>query len=189
MNNIAIFASGSGSNAEQIIKHFKDSKTTKVELILCNKPDAFVLQRAENHNIKSITFTKNELCQSSKVIDALTEHKIDYIVLAGFLLLMPANIVEKYNTKIINIHPALLPKFGGKGMYGENVHRAVIEAKESTSGITIHHVNQHFDEGDTIFQAEVAVCKEDTAETLAQKIHQLEHKYFPSIIEQQLEKL
>ncbi len=184
MNNIAIFASGGGTNAENIISHFSGSKENNIELILCNKSDAFVIQRAKNHNIKSIVFNKEEFTNPSKVLDTLKKNNINFIVLAGFLWLMPKHIVEHYKGRIINIHPALLPAYGGKGMYGDNVHKAIIEAGEKKSGITIHQVNELFDDGDIIFQAEVEINNEDTPDTLAQKIHTLEYRHFPTIIEQ-----
>ncbi len=189
MKNIAIFASGSGTNAENIISYFKDSKTVAIKLILCNKADAFVVQRAKNHNINCLVFNRNELNNTTKVIDALQENQIDFVVLSGFLLLMPQNIIQKYEGKIVNIHPALLPNYGGKGMYGDNVHKAVIEAGEKESGITIHYVNQFFDKGDNIFQAKVSVEPNDTPDTLAQKIHTLEYAHFPRIIEQTINTL
>ena len=188
MKNIAIFASGSGSNAENIISYFNRTKSANVRLILCNKPEAKVLSRAERLHVKSVVFTKAELDDTSRISDILKEERIDYIVLAGFLLLVPPALIEEYRGRIINIHPALLPKFGGKGMYGDRVHKAVIEAGETLSGITIHHVNELFDSGDTIFQATVPVTATDTPDSLAEKVHALEYRYFPEIIEQEIRK-
>jgi len=179
---IAIFASGSGSNAENIYKYFEKSKNIKIELLLTNNKNAYVIERAKNLNIKCEIFDKKDL-KTNHVLDILQKNEIDFIVLAGFLLLIPENIIKKYNQKIINIHPALLPKYGGKGMYGDAVHKAVIENKEKESGITIHYVNGKYDEGDIIFQAKCKIESTDTAEKLAEKIHRLEYKYFPQIIE------
>ncbi len=189
MSNIAIFASGSGTNAENIISHFSESLEHSISLILCNNPDAYVIQRAANHNIKSVVFNRNEFFNSTEILDVLVENEIDFVVLAGFMWLMPKTIVEYYEGRIINIHPALLPAYGGKGMYGDNVHNAVIEAKEQKSGITIHQVNELFDDGDILFQADVNITTEDTPESLAQKIHELEYLHFPKIIEQTINKL
>lgn len=183
MVNVAIFASGSGSNAEKIIEYFKTNTSVSIKIILTNKKDAFVLKRAEKHKIKSYVFDKNKF-KSGDLLTVLDKNNIDYIVLAGFLWLVPSTYIKKYSNKIINIHPALLPKYGGKGMYGDNVHKAVIENKEDKSGITIHYVNENYDEGNIIFQAECDVLDNDTPETLAEKIHQLEHRHFPKVIEE-----
>lgn len=183
MKNIAIFASGSGTNAENIINHFLDSKTAKIRLVLCNKRDAFVLKRAEKYGVPTLVFSKEELVCSSKVLDYLKDYEIDVVILAGFLLLMPPEIVDQYRGRILNIHPALLPNYGGKGMYGDRVHKAVIEASEQVSGITIHQVNEQFDRGDILFQAQTPIDSKDTPETLAQKIHLLEQTYFPAVID------
>ena len=184
--NIVIFASGSGSNAENIAKYFDKSKNVKIKAIFCNKPDAYVLQRAKNLNIESFLFNKEDFYNSEKVLNKLKEIKPELIVLAGFLWLIPENIINEYKGKIINIHPALLPKFGGKGMYGENVHRAVFENKETQTGITIHFVNEKYDEGDIIFQAETRIDEHDTPESIAQKVHSLEYEFYPTIIEELL---
>lgn len=186
MSNIAIFASGSGTNAENIIRHFKDHPKHKVMLVLSNKKDAGVLERARKHNVVTMVFTKHDLYESEVVIDLLEKYKIDLIVLAGFLWLVPDNITKKFNHRIVNIHPALLPKYGGKGMYGINVHRAVIEANDRKSGITIHWVNEKYDEGDIIYQATCDIEPGETDITLADKVHQLEYRHFPVIIEQLL---
>lgn len=189
MSNIAIFASGSGTNAENIISYFQQHDDINVISILCNKPNAYVIERAINHDIEYLTFDKNDLYNSSKILDYLEKNKIDFIVLAGFLLLMPEDIVNVYSGRIINIHPALLPAYGGKGMYGDNVHKAVIEAKEKFSGITIHYVNPNFDEGDVIFQAQVEINQNDTPDSLSKKIHILEQAHFPNIIKQVIKSL
>jgi len=185
MKNIAIFASGSGSNAENIIKHFK-AKNVHVKLILSNKKDAYVLKRAENHNIPVLVFNRDSFYNTDQVLIILLSLEIDLIVLAGFLWLIPEYLIKAYPNKIINIHPALLPKYGGKGMYGINVHKAVIENKEKESGISIHYVNPVYDDGQIIFQAKCKVKATDTPEELAKKVHQLEYEYFPMIIERLL---
>ena len=183
MNNIAIFASGSGTNAENIINHFKNCSEISVSCILSNVKDAFVLKRAQKHNIKTFVFNREDFYYSEKVVDYLNQNHTTHIVLAGFLWLIPENIIRTYQGRIVNIHPALLPKYGGKGMYGRFVHQAVIENKEKESGITIHHVNPEYDEGNIIFQARCSVDANDTPESLAQKVHELEYKYFPEVIE------
>lgn len=180
--NIAIFASGSGTNAENIANYFKNHNSINVSLILTNNPKAYVIERAKKLHIPYVIFRKSDL-YNGKVLRILKENNIHFIVLAGFLLLIPKEIIKEYPNKIVNIHPALLPKYGGKGMYGDNVHKAVLENKEKVSGITIHYVNEKYDEGQIIFQAECQVSDNDTVETLAQKIHQLEYKFYPQIIE------
>ncbi|BFG70739.1 hypothetical protein KACHI17_16200 [Sediminibacterium sp. KACHI17] len=184
IKRIAIFASGAGSNAAKIIEHLKDHPNIQVALIVCNKPGAGVIQIAASHQIPVLMIEKEKFFRGNAYVDEI-QHKegIDFIVLAGFLWKVPTALIHAYPNKIINIHPALLPKYGGKGMYGMYVHQAVIEAGEKESGITIHYVNEHFDEGETIFQAKCEVTQEDTPETLAQKIHQLEHNHFPRIVE------
>jgi phosphoribosylglycinamide formyltransferase 1 len=183
MKNVAIFASGSGTNTENIINYFKDNKDIKISCILCNKKDAYVLTRAKNHNINFLYFNRDYFYNSAKILDFLSENKVDFIVLAGFLWLIPSYLINIYSNKIINIHPALLPKYGGKGMYGDAVHKAVYENSENETGITIHYVNEKYDEGDIIFQAKCKVDKNDTPETIANKVHQLEYKHFPTVIE------
>jgi len=184
MKKIAIFASGSGTNAEAIMEHFTHNDLIQVALVLSNRSDAYVLRRAEDHSVPSVTFTRDTLYNDTQyILDTLRSYEIDFVVLAGFMLLMPEPIVRAYSGRIINIHPALLPKFGGKGMYGDNVHRAVIEGGESESGITIHYVNERYDSGSIIFQESVNVDPEDTPESLAAKIHKLEHRFFPAVIE------
>jgi len=181
---LAIFASGSGTNAENIIKHFSNHPTCKVSLILSNKKNAYVLERAKRFKIPFVIFDRDQLENSTFVDDIMSSYNINYIILAGFLLKIPDRLLNKYPKKIINIHPALLPKYGGKGMHGMNVHSAVINDGETESGITIHLVNNEYDKGTIIFQAKCNVEKEDTPETLATKIHQLEQQYFPEVIEQ-----
>ena len=182
--NIALFASGSGSNAENIMRYFQNRKNINISVVLSNKSDAFVHERAKNLQVPSITFTKKEMEESDKILQILNKYKINFIVLAGFLLKIPANLIAAYPNCIINIHPALLPKYGGKGMYGHFVHEAVVAAKEKESGITIHFVNEQYDEGNIIFQAKCPVLPTDTPDDVAQKIHELEYEHFPKVIEQ-----
>jgi phosphoribosylglycinamide formyltransferase-1 len=184
MKKIAIFASGEGTNAQKIIDHFKNSTNVKIELIVSNKPDANVLNRAKKENITTHILNKTAFYDTNETVELLQKNKIDLIVLAGFLWMIPQNLVAAFPNKIINIHPALLPKFGGKGMYGMNVHKAVIEAKEKQSGISIHFVNEQYDEGKIIAQHTCEVAESDTPESLAKKIHELEYRYFPKTIEQ-----
>lgn len=186
--NIAIFASGSGSNAEEIIKHFSKIPDIKVNLILTNRPDAYVIQRAEKYGIDHVLFSREDFYESGKVLNELQQNAIDFIVLAGFLWLIPNNLLTNYSNKIINIHPALLPKFGGKGMYGARIHEAVKAAKEEETGITIHYVNENYDEGNIIFQAHCPVFPEDSAEDIQKRVHELEYEHFPSIIERTIRK-
>lgn len=186
MKKIIVFASGSGSNAENIIQYFEKTEMAKVVLVLTNNAAAKVIQRAENHNIPVEIFTKNDL-NEGKVLQMLNKLSPDLIVLAGFLLQFPKSIIEVYPTSIINIHPALLPNYGGKGMYGMHIHNAVIENKEKETGITIHYVNENYDEGAIIFQQKVALEDNDTAETVAAKIHVLEQQYFPAVLAKVLE--
>lgn len=185
MIKIVIFASGSGTNAENIIRYFQATKSASVEAVFTNKADAQVIQRAEKYQVPSQVFTKNDL-ETGKVLQEINAIQPDLIVLAGFLLKFPESIVAEYPNKIINIHPALLPKYGGKGMYGMHVHRAVVDNKESKTGITIHYVNENYDEGNIIFQKEVTVLISDTPEVVAAKIHELEQDHFPVVIEKLL---
>jgi phosphoribosylglycinamide formyltransferase 1 len=186
LKNIAIFASGAGSNAQKIIDHFRQSEAVTVKIILCNKPGAGVLDIAARENIPSVIIEKEAFFRSEEYVQLLQRNNIDLIVLAGFLWKVPSNLVAAFPDKIINIHPALLPKFGGKGMYGNFVHTAVIEAGEAESGITIHFVNHHYDEGRIILQQRCTIDENDTPDTLAQKIHALEHKFYPAIVERLL---
>jgi len=183
MRNIAIFASGSGSNAENIIAYFSTKNSAKVALVLSNRRDALVLKRAARLKVPSVFFDRKDFYHSETVLEYLRSYSIDFIVLAGFLWLVPENLLDSYPGRIINIHPALLPSYGGKGMFGEYVHRAVIENKEKESGISIHFVNREYDKGDIIFQARCAVDDSDTPDTLAQKVHSLEYVHFPKVIE------
>lgn len=189
MRNIAILASGSGTNAENIIKYFSNSNSVKVSLVLSNKRQALVLKRAEMLNIRTVFFERKEFYVTGKVLRYLALYKIDFIILAGFLWLVPENIIEQYPGRIINIHPALLPRYGGKGMYGDSVHKAVIGNKDKESGITIHYVNKHYDEGDIIFQAKCKVDPSDTPSALADRVHALEYEHYPKIIEDLVLKL
>lgn len=185
MKNIAVFASGSGTNAQKIIEYFNqnNNKTAKVALVVCNKENAGVLSVARAADVPFVVISKVQLNDETFMLNLLHEHKIDFIVLAGFLLLVPAFLTTHFNQKIINIHPALLPKYGGKGMYGKFVHEAVWQNHETQTGITIHYASEHYDEGDIIFQAPIALLPEDTPTTIAQKVQQLEHFYYPLVIE------
>ncbi len=182
MKKIVLFASGSGSNAEKIVLHFKTKELAKVVEIFTNNPNAKVLERAKNLNVPAQIFNRQEL-NEGKVLDKLKEIQPDLIVLAGFLWKFPEHIIKEYPNKIINIHPALLPNYGGKGMYGMNVHQSVLNNKEKETGITIHFVNEHYDEGGIIFQKAVNIEDCQTAEEIADKIHILEHHFFPEVIE------
>jgi phosphoribosylglycinamide formyltransferase-1 len=186
---IAIFASGSGSNAQKLMEHFKRNKEIEIALVLTNNPDAYVLQRADSFEIPSHIFDKNEFYQTDDVLDLLKNLNIDLIVLAGFLWLIPQNILGTYPNRIINIHPALLPKYGGKGMYGDFVHQAVMAAKEMEGGITIHYVNEKYDEGEFIYQAKYRIEKKDNLEMVKFKGQQLEHLHYPRIVESVIKKL
>jgi formyltetrahydrofolate-dependent phosphoribosylglycinamide formyltransferase len=187
--NIAIFASGGGSNAEKIITYFKNHSTIQVVVVYCNVPTAGVITIAKNNQIPVVLIEKNHFNQTNKYIDLLHQQQIDCIVLAGFLLKIPDTMVHAFPNKIINIHPALLPKFGGKGMYGKHVHEAVIAAKEKQSGITIHYVDEHYDHGSTIFTITCNIVDTDTADLLAKKVLALEHQHFAPTIEKVLLKM
>jgi phosphoribosylglycinamide formyltransferase-1 len=186
MIRIAIFASGRGSNAEKIIQHFKDHDEIDVSLIVSNHADAGVTKIANAHQIPTLIIKKSALHDQDFLLSEMQKHDIGFIVLAGFMLLIPAFLVKAYEGNMINIHPALLPKFGGKGMYGMHVHEAVKKAGESTTGITIHFVNEKYDEGAIIFQASVNIGPTDTPEHIAEKVHILEHKHYPEVIERLL---
>jgi phosphoribosylglycinamide formyltransferase-1 len=185
MKKVALFASGSGSNAENIVRYFLNNEGISFPLIVSNKKDAYVHERAKQLKIPSYTF-KKEAFENGEALRLLQETGIDFIVLAGFLLKVPENILSVYPDKIINIHPALLPKFGGKGMYGSHVHEAVVANKEKESGITIHYVNENYDEGQIIFQAKCEVLPTDSPDDVAAKVHALEYEYFPKVIENSL---
>ena len=181
MKKIVLFASGSGSNAENIIQYFRQNRAAEVVAVFCNNPNAKVIGRAESLQVPVVVFSREELPGES-VLLKLHAFGPDLIVLAGFLLMFPMNIIKAYPDKIINIHPALLPKYGGKGMYGMHVHRAVLENNETETGISIHYVDAHYDEGDVIFQAKVVLDGTESVEDVAQKIHELEHEHFPKVI-------
>ena len=181
--HIALFASGAGSNAQQIIHYFKSSPDVSVSLIVCNKPEAGVVQIAHNEHIPVLLIEKENFFRGDHYLPQLQQAGIDFIVLAGFLWKIPQALIEAYPRKIINIHPALLPKYGGKGMYGSFVHNAVIAAGDAESGITIHYVDEHYDNGDIIFQARCPILPDDDSTTLVKKIHALEHEYYPKVIE------
>jgi len=185
---IAIFASGRGSNASKIIDYFEENSSVEVSVILTNRKDAKVLDLAQKHHIPQLITNKTEFYHSDKIIKDLARYNVDLIVLAGFLWLIPSYLVESYPDKILNIHPALLPKYGGKGMYGMNVHNAVHKAGENETGITIHYVNERYDDGAILFQAACKVEKTDTAQQIAEKVLALEHQHLPSVIEQLLRK-
>lgn len=184
---IAIFASGAGSNAQKIIDHFRDHATIKIGLIVCNKEGAGVLFIAKKENIPFLLIDKERFFRGDAFVTDLQQYAIDFVILAGFLWKVPVKLIQAYPNKIINIHPALLPKYGGKGMYGNFVHEAVIASNDTESGITIHYVDELYDHGGVIFQARCVVDKSDTAETLAKKIHLLEHAHYPKIIEEVVE--
>ncbi len=188
IKNIAIFASGEGTNAQTIIDYFKSSQKIKIALVVSNKSTANVLNRAKNNNITTLIIDKHSFCETNEVIDVLKKSNIDLIVLAGFLWMIPENLVKAFPNKIVNIHPALLPKYGGKGMYGINVHKAVLENKETETGVTIHYVNKNYDEGEFIFQKSVSIIECKSAEEIATKIHYLEMDNFPKVIEQLISK-
>jgi phosphoribosylglycinamide formyltransferase-1 len=183
MKKIAIFASGNGSNAENIIHYFKDNNKVSIELVLTNNPQAKVIERSKNLEVPSFTFNRDEFYSSDKVLQELKSKSIDFIVLAGFMWLVPTSLIKQFPNSIINIHPALLPKYGGKGMYGNFVHQAVSEAGEKETGITIHFVNEKYDEGAVIFQKVVEIEAREDYHLIAEKIHALEYEYFPQVIE------
>ena len=187
--NIAIFASGAGSNARKIIDHFRNSNLAKVALIVCNKPNAGVLEIAKKEEIPFLIIDKEKFFSGNAYVEELAEKKINFIVLAGFLWKIPQLLISAYPRRIVNIHPALLPKYGGKGMYGQNVHEAVIAGKEQESGITIHYVDEQYDNGDIILQVKCPLLENDTSESLANRIHALEHANYPLIIEDLVKKL
>jgi len=178
---IAVFASGSGTNAENIFSYFAANKQVVVDSLWSNKADAYALVRAANFGVDTFVFDRRKFYQSTEIVDTLRKRKVDLIVLAGFLWLIPDNLIRNFT--IINIHPALLPKYGGKGMYGMNVHKAVVESGDQESGISIHYVNEKYDDGKLIFQAKCSVEKGDTPEKVAEKVHELEYKHFPEVIE------
>lgn len=181
--NLAIFASGNGTNAENIIRYFQHHDSIRVALVVSNRTDAYVLTRAKQFDVPSTVVTRTDFLDEEKVIRLMNEYHINYIILAGFLLLIPAYLLKQYPQHILNIHPALLPKYGGKGMYGEHVHKAVVAAGEQESGITIHYIDEHYDRGTTLFQATCPVMPDDTPDDVAHKVHALEYQYYPIVIE------
>jgi len=182
MKRLVLFASGSGSNAENIARYFQDSTAVEISLLLSNNPKAKVLERANRLGLSAMTFNKEAFRSTDRVLQLLQQIQPDLIVLAGFLWKIPESMVAAFPNRIINIHPALLPKYGGKGMYGSHVHKAVIANRETQSGITIHYVNENYDEGAVIFQASCELDAHDTVETLSAKIHELEMEHFPEVI-------
>ena len=187
-HKIAILVSGAGTNAANIIEYFEKKKTAEVVLVISNKKTAQALEKAQNKGVENVVFNNESFKKNGKILNYLHSQSIDFIVLAGFLMKISKEIIAAYPKKIINIHPSLLPKFGGKGMYGRFVHEAVIEAQETESGITIHFVSEEYDEGAIIFQSKLNVEKTDCAQSLAKKIQQLEHRYFPEVIERVINK-
>lgn len=183
MNKIVLFASGNGTNVQQIADYFAANPHVEFPMLFCNNPKAYVLQRVANLHIPSMVFNRNDFFSTDIVFDKLKEINPDMIVLAGFLWLVPEKIINAFPQKIINIHPALLPKYGGKGMYGHHVHEAVVANHEPFSGITIHYVNQYYDSGDIIFQATCPISATDNADNVAEKIHLLEKEHFPKVID------
>ncbi|WP_240928242.1 phosphoribosylglycinamide formyltransferase [Maribellus sediminis] len=184
IKRIAIFASGSGTNAENIFTYFAENEQVDIDSLWSNKADAFALERARKFGVETFVFNRDKFYGTDDIVDTLRKRKVDLIVLAGFLWLIPENLVRNFT--IVNIHPALLPKYGGKGMYGMNVHKAVVENGEKESGISIHYVNENYDEGKMIFQASCPVLPDDTPDEVAQKVHQLEYEHFPKVIEKVL---
>ncbi|MDR0511371.1 MAG: phosphoribosylglycinamide formyltransferase [Rikenellaceae bacterium] len=190
MTNIAVFASGSGSNAENIARYFQDSTLARVTLVVSDNPSAFVLERARNLGIEGLVFPRHEFSSGgAAVLGALTDRRIGYVVLAGFLRLVPPALISHYQGRIINIHPALLPLFGGKGMYGDRVHAAVRASGVTETGITIHHVNDRYDSGDIIAQYRIPIDPSNSPDDIARKVHQLEYAWFPPTIEAEIGKL
>ena len=186
MKRLAIFGSGAGSNAENICFYFNNSSDIKVVIMCTNRKDALIVERAKKLNIPMVFTSKSDLKKFDDLEKILVKHKVDYIILAGFLLKIPSKMINQYPNKIINIHPSLLPKYGGKGMYGENIYKAVLENKETESGISIHFVNQNYDEGEIIFQESFSLSPDENLESLTAKIHKLEQSLFPKIIEKTL---
>ena len=188
-NNIGLFVSGSGTNCENIIRHFTDSKNVKIALVLSNRSDAYALVRAEKYNIPTVILPKTDFYKEDQLLGLMQTYAIDFIVLAGFLLMIPDFLIRAYNRRMVNLHPALLPKFGGKGMYGHHVHEAVKAAGETETGMTVHWVSSICDGGEIIAQYRTPINPEDTPDDIAAKEHILEQKYFPKVIEQVLQSL
>lgn len=189
MRNIAIFASGNGTNAENIAEYFSKNEKIKVALIVSNRANAGVHERARRLGIPSLTLPKADFIAGEPVLQVLREYRIDFVVLAGFMCLVSEPLLRAFPNRIVNIHPALLPKFGGKGMFGHHVHEAVVAAGEKESGITIHYINEQYDEGQIAFQASCPLIPEDTPDTVAAKVHALEYRYYPQVIEQIIGKI
>lgn len=189
MVNVAIFVSGSGTNCEAVIKHFQGSDKVNIALVVSNKADAYALVRAKNLGVESVVMPKKEFMQESLLMPLMREHHIDFIVLAGFLLVIPDFLINAYPHKMINLHPALLPKFGGLGMYGHHVHEAVKANGEAETGITIHYVTEECDGGDILFQSRVAVAPDDSPQDIEAKVHELEMRDFPLVIEKLISKI
>ncbi|HUW92815.1 MAG TPA: phosphoribosylglycinamide formyltransferase [Bacteroidales bacterium] len=189
MKKIVIFASGAGSNAENIIRYFSNGKNAKVDLVLSNKPQAKVIERAAKLDVDAFFFDRHQFYETGEVLSMLLRRGADLIVLAGFLWLIPADIIDVYRGRIINIHPALLPEFGGRGMYGDRVHGAVLASGKAKSGITIHMVNEVYDSGDIIFQAECPVLPDDDFRSLADRVHALEYEHYPKVISRLIDSL
>lgn len=188
--NIAVFASGNGSNAENLVRYFRDSNCgVRVALIVCNRPGAGVLQRARDLSVPSALLTRDEINNPDVLMPLLRRYAVDTVVLAGFLLMVPGFLIDCFASRIVNLHPSLLPKFGGKGMYGRHVHQAVVDAGETETGITVHHVSRQYDEGRIIFQASVSVSPDDTPDDVERKIHALEREYFAPVIRETLFRL
>ena len=184
MRNIAVFASGSGTNAEKIFEKFQSHAKARVAMLLTNRPEAGVLARAKRFDVPTHVFNKQALADTDQLLDLLQHQKMDLIVLAGFLLKVPERLISAFPDRIVNIHPALLPAYGGAGMYGRHVHEAVLAAGETETGISIHYVNEHYDEGRIILQVSCPVLPDDTPETVAARVHQLEHQYYPEVVEE-----
>ncbi|PRY10594.1 formyltetrahydrofolate-dependent phosphoribosylglycinamide formyltransferase [Pontibacter ummariensis] len=184
--NIVIFASGSGSNAQRLLEHFEHHPEIRVAALFSNNPKAYALQRAETFHVPALLFSRDEFYSTNKVVEQIKSFQPDLIVLAGFLWLVPQNLLQAFPNRIINIHPALLPQYGGKGMHGLHVHAAVVQAGEKESGITIHHINEEYDKGEFILQERCPVLPQDTPEELAARVLQLEHKHLPLVVEKLL---
>lgn len=183
MTHLAIFASGAGSNARRLMEYFNSHPSIRVSLVVSNKPEAGALQHAEEMGVPTLVIERKSFFESRQLLFDLDLYHIDFIVLAGFLWLMPEYMVKTYNSRMVNIHPALLPKFGGKGMYGMRVHESVKAAGEKESGITVHYVNERYDEGDIIFQERCSILENDTPREIAQKVQALEHRHLPLVVE------
>ncbi|MDD6003225.1 MAG: phosphoribosylglycinamide formyltransferase [Bacteroidales bacterium] len=183
MWNVTIFASGSGSNAENIFNYFKDSKLVRVGLLITDNPKAFVIERCRRHSVPCLVLSKRLIDDTDFMLGVLRDFRTNFVVLAGYIKLVPDYIVAAFDQRIVNIHPSLLPKHGGKGMYGSRVHQSVLDSGDKESGITIHFIDNDYDRGSVIFQAKCPVLPDDTADTLAQRVHALEYEYYPKVIE------